>query len=134
MSIIRNKIYLCLGNSAKEHNKISEMKTKLSKNFLAKLLAIRPTQIRRIYEYRVSRFDCLYIVAVPYGSTEEQKVLMSSIYLRCGSISRFDFVIKDSPSSVLDHILDELSDFVSIIKGELQNVPDYKKSQIFGLD
>lgn len=108
------------------------MKTKLSKNFLAKLLAIRPTQIRRIYEYRVNRFDCLYIVAVPYGSTEEQKVLMSSILLRCGSISRFDFVINDSPAVVLDHILDELFDFVSILKGELQNVPDYKKTQIFG--
>lgn len=110
------------------------MKTKLGKNFLAKLLVIRPTQIRRIYEYRFSRFDCLYIVAVPYGSTEEQKVLMSSIYLRCGSISRFDFVLKDSPSIILDHLLDEVSDFISILKGELENVPAYKKSQIFGLD
>lgn len=110
------------------------MKTKLSKNFLAKLLVIRPTQIRRIYEYRVSRFDCLYIVAVPYGSPEEHKVLMSSILLRCGSISRFDFVIKDSPVVVLNHILDELYDFVWIIKGNMKNVPDYKKSQIFGID
>lgn len=102
------------------------MKTKLSKNFLANELGCKPCQIRRIHQYRFSRFESLYIVERPYGYSDEQKVCLTSVFLRYGSILKFDFILKDVPQIIYDHLLDEVSDFISIIRADFNKVPLHK--------
>lgn len=103
------------------------MKTKLSKNFLANYLGCKSSQIRRILPYRFSRFECLYIVERSYsGVVSELMVVMSSVFLSYGSISKFDFVLMDNPIKIQNHILDEVMDYIAIIRAQMDKVSGYK--------